>query len=320
MQLTAYGGHTLREACAVLEQKFGKNVYFNTLTLPGSTREVYDTAARESTGLTNAYMQRIRHAIKTFCASYGIETEGLYACGIWEWQDRGALHFHLVVGIEHRKLALYLKHNHRRWWRQVLETYSDATGVDLFQREDGGSWRGDDTKPVTEWAKVKTSVEAYVSKYVAKTARKAGLEGWIPPKKFWTLSTPLRKEVISARMAVGCHFDTPEKAQEFAYKLAELCQEMGCTVLESKDEFTQETCGFVMYPPKNTKDDFWRMSIRLMAEAGGAVSEEMPDVEEGMTEADGMIVADDWVELMFEGVPLDTVASGCADLCAPFSS
>lgn len=320
MQLTPYGGHTLREACAVLEQKFGKNVYFNTLTLPGSTREVYDTAARESTGITNAYMQRIRHAIKTFCVSNGIESDGLYACGVWEWQERGALHFHLVVGIEHRKLAMYLKHNHRRWWRQVLETYSDSTGVDLFQREEGGSWRGDETKPVTEWAKVKTSVEAYVSKYVAKTARKAGLEGWIPPKKFWTLSTPLRREVMAARMQVGCHFETPEQAAEFAFDLAEICQAMGGTVLESRDEFTQQPCGFVIYPPKDKKDEFWRMSMMLMAAAGGGPEQQVPDLQEGMTEEDGMIVADDWVELMFEGKPLDTVAFGCADLCAPFSS
>lgn len=320
MKLTAYAGHTLREACAVLEQKFGKDVYFNTLTLPGSTREVYDTAARESTGLTNAYMQRIRHEIEAFCASNNIQSDGVHACGVWEWQERGALHFHLVIGIAHRQLAVYMKHNHRRWWRQVLETYSDSTGVDLFQREEGGSWRGDDTKPVTEWAKVKTSVEAYVSKYVAKTARKAGLDGWVPPKRFWYLSTPLRQDVMSARVQVGCDFEAVEEARELAYDIAQMCQEMGGKVLESVDEYTLEPCGFVVYPPKDKKQEFWRASLLLMAAAAGNMREVIHDAEEGMTEAEGMIPSDDWEELMFDAVPLDMVAAGCADLCAPFSS
>lgn len=312
MSLTRYGSHTVREGCAVIEDEFGKEVYFNTLTVPGSTSEALEAVAKESAGIINAYMQRIRHEVAAWQRDDIDCSEGLFATGVWEWQKRGALHFHLVIGVRDRKLAAHLKHNHRRWWRQVLESYSDKMGIDLFARVDGGTWRDDENKPVTEWAKVKKSVERYVSKYIGKTAYQAAKHGWMPPTRWWYLSAPAREVVLARRIMCSVEINSVQHAASVCEELAEMAQEMGATVLPTNNPFTGALCGYVIYPPKELMEEYWNWCLRVFAEAHDEPAKTVDSFRSELRSEWGYIEDFTNEELIFEGKPLWAVASSGA--------
>lgn len=249
--LTRYAAHRLREACAVIEADFGLDSYFNTLTLPGSTREALDTAALHSTGILNAYMQRLRHESQR----PEFSTNEFMACGVWEWQKRGALHFHLLIGIKDANLAAHFAANHQRWWRQVLLTYSRKTGVDLFMRSDGRSWKNFKDKPRTEWAKVRKSVGRYMSKYISKSAHAARNEGWLAPAAWSYLSDDAWERVKAERRLVALRLISRWEAQRVAEVLAGVAQEAGGILFPMENPFTKQVCGYVVYFDNDKKDE-----------------------------------------------------------------
>jgi hypothetical protein len=111
-----------------------------------------------------------------------------------------------------------------------------------------------------------------------------------------------------------------EQAREQVADMAALAQEMGGIVLVTENPFTGNACGYQVYFDNGRKQEFYELAlIYLRAEQGSEMSEWRQESE---------IPPDYWedftwrknVELMFDAVPLNAVASGCADLCAPFSS
>ncbi len=312
MKLTRYAAHSVREACSIIEAEFGKDSYFVTLTLPGSTDRALTTAAEHASDMLNAYMQRLRVAV-------GSLQNELFACGVWEYQKRGALHFHLLIGMKDKALVQKLEDNHQRWWRKVLLHYSKKTGVDLFERKSGGTWRNYKDKPRTEIAKVRKSVSRYMSKYLAKSARQIAAEGWAPPAAWHYISDPVWEQVKQERQMNALHFISHHAAEAAAVEIVEVAQAFGAKVFPTKNPFTEQTCGFVLFFDNENKDAAWNEmnmaleGFRVAPEAfkwrgspnAPAYTESTPDYE--------------FAEFIFEGMPLDVVAAGCADLCAPFS-
>ena len=312
MKLTRYASHTVREACSIIEAEFANDCYFVTLTLPGSTDEALATAADCASDMLNAFMQRMR-------VNLGSQESGLYACGVWEYQKRGALHFHLLIGLRDRSLVENLEGNHQRWWRKVLLHYSEKTGVDLFARKEGGTWRNSVRMPRTEVAKVRKSVSRYMSKYLAKSAREIVKEGWYPPAAWHYVSEPVWEKVKAERMLNALTFISRDAATQVACDIVEVAQAFGAKVFPTQNPFSGETCGFVLFFDNGMKDAAWtEMNMTL---EGWRIA---PEAFHWRTPPDGwddlLYESDvDLAKLIFDGVALDAVTARCADLCAPFS-
>lgn len=342
MRLTGYAAHSLREAAAILEREYGKEVLFITVTLPGSTREAMDTLAKESSGIRNAYLQCFRDAvdqknsehdhIQSFAAGSGTgeifgptgtaggAAASWRACYVWEYQKRGALHLHLVIGVGDAALQQVFMQSAKRWWVKTLRHYSKKTGVDLFAKKDGGSWKGAHLRYCCKVEKVRKSVGRYMAKYLSKDARRMVEEGYLPPSSWWGWSDELRDMVMAERRLDAYRLVSIDEAQEQAVEIAELAQEMGGTVLVTENPFTGRACGYQVYFDNGRKQEFYECAVIYLRAKHGTQLGEMKGAAPIPDDFWEQYAFEKSVNLMFDALPLDMVASGYADLCAPFSS
>lgn len=151
---------------------------FLTGTLPGSTPESLRAIAEWSGYLVES--------LKNWVAYYVEERIDFY---VWEWQGRGALHLHYAVHVpdpDQRKLVLL---RFRQQWVRLLETVSERSGVDVFARKDGGSWRGLSEYVQAYAQTVRKSVAAYLAKYCSKGHKTS--EAHYYPSRWWGCSRAL---------------------------------------------------------------------------------------------------------------------------------
>lgn len=325
---TRYAMHTVREACSILEGLYQKDCHFITLTLPGRTPGAIGTFAQNSTGIMNAFMQRYRHFLRDVAPKLspahlppdGIESFENNSCWVAEYHKDGTLHYHLLIGVADKLVVRVLRKLVKKWWRNVLLHYSEKTGVDLFERKDGGSWKHCESKPRTQFAKVKKSVAAYMGKYLSKIGRADVDENWMPPARWFHVSTPLMERVVAKRHFNAITFLTKEYAEEKAVMFVKIAQEAGGKVYPMENPYTKELCGYVLFFEGEEKDavynqwskyvDIWRQEYpEVQPRAGPQPLDYMADQE---AEPDALEI--------FQGRYLNPRGERCADLCAPFSS
>jgi hypothetical protein len=167
--------NAIRWGAAAMETQFGKGAcVFLTGTLPGSTVEAQFTFAAYSSW----FVDRLN---KWLLKHYAIDGKS-YRISVWELQKRGALHLHALVATAPERTATLIN-EFQAYWIKLLQDLSDATGVDLFARSVGGSWRGQydvikrikgSLKPMKDimcyGAVVVKTVAGYLSKYLSKGA------------------------------------------------------------------------------------------------------------------------------------------------------
>lgn len=185
---TRHARKTLRECGAILEEWYGKNAVFLTGTLPGSTPEALQALADYS----GYVMSRVRQWIRDALPESGV-------LAVWEWQRRGALHIHLVVG-SHDKLSLEGIGNawHAKWCG-ILEDVSLMADADLFADNHGSTRRFSIGEVITDAQWVAKSVANYLSKYVSKVSSKASQLAYRYPLSWWSISKNLGDEAKERR-------------------------------------------------------------------------------------------------------------------------
>lgn len=241
--LTSYGAGTVREACAILKRDYGKNIAFITLTLPGSTAESIKALAEYSYPIQNLYLQRIRDFMR----------RGRYADArldyvlVWEYQERGALHIHLAVALPDKSFHHALKKLHKKWWCETLAHFSDTIGVDLFERADGGTWRGKPWKVKTECNLVKYDVARYMSKYVSKGAKDNGSTGQFPPGRWWSVSKHTKDELVACRQTDLFTCPVSVEAEQHFLKVALIAADDADTFFLARNRFTHRAIGYTFF-------------------------------------------------------------------------
>lgn len=139
-----------------------ESLIFMTMTLPGGTMSAFAALASWSSWLI--------HELKKWLFKRHKSALSLY---VWEYQKRGALHLHYAMVCKDESARKFIADNLRRWWHDALVRVSERSGVDLFERENGESWKGHYQTIQTDCQVVKKSVARYLSKYLSKAAK-----GW----------------------------------------------------------------------------------------------------------------------------------------------
>jgi hypothetical protein len=271
-QLSRYGGSTVKEGCAILERDYGKAVAFVTLTLPGGTDLAMSTLAKQSKGILDAFMQRVRMFFIE-CREVGydnylrsnklldkhilVRPPEIDYVGVWEPQKRGALHIHLAIGILDKKEYAGIKANIKRWWTQVLETYSKKTGIDLFEKKDGGTHRFAPQVTRTECKRVEKSVGRYMSKYMSKQSNVDRPGSVYRPSSWWFISRHLKAEVQRSRISLSRNLQNYENARSSVEQLAELCKVGADWSAHYTNPITGEVCGWIFYFPADEKQTIY---------------------------------------------------------------
>lgn len=191
---TSFSRHAKRlisEAASALEQIHSKvKIRFLTGTLPGSTDESFKAIARYSAYIVARISQWLRDM-----------DEHIEFCGVWELQKRGALHFHMVVGHKDKTIISRVEREWKPFWIDLLLQVSEKTGVDLFQREDGGTWQAnlDIVRATAE--EIRKSVGRYLSKYLTKGSGQLS-DSTYAPTRWWCLSRRLRQTAYAQRKVI----------------------------------------------------------------------------------------------------------------------
>lgn len=183
---------TLLRAGGALELMHGgaTRVLFLTGTLPGSTDTAMDAIAR--------YSSYVVHRLKTWVRDNGGSSYAMY---VWERQKRGALHIHYAVYIEEGNDGRRIYHGFKQYWYKLMCAVSDQSGVDLFAKKKGGSWRSNPKVVQAKAVWCQRSVAAYLAKYLSKKVNCIGEGGWAPtyyPVRWWGVSRPLLAKLREA--------------------------------------------------------------------------------------------------------------------------
>lgn len=145
-------------AGAVCDQRFGVRQVIMTGTLPGNTNEANYALACWSGYAMNRLQQWIRRVV-----------DENWSFGVWEYQQRGALHFHLAVCYETKDQSKILEKGFRRQWVRILQDISEQSGIDLFDSGRGFSWHPDSKAIQADAQLVRKSCAAYFAKYATKS-------------------------------------------------------------------------------------------------------------------------------------------------------
>ena len=184
---TSFARGVIRDCAVVLEEKYGLECWFITLTLPGSTRDALEACAAWSAYL----MERVRQ----FLRDNGFPNEVI---AVWELQRRGALHMHLAVPRIQGESTCPVPFGLHHLWCSLLESISKKCGVDMFERAKGGTWRYQWSVVRTDIQKTQKSVARYLSKYISKGSVNYAKKMAFYPTRWWSASRTLSQMALKA--------------------------------------------------------------------------------------------------------------------------
>lgn len=144
-------------AGAVCDREYGARQVVLTGTLPGNTNDANFALACWSGYAMNRLQQWIRRIVKN-----------VWNFGVWEYQKRGALHFHLCVCYDSESEAEKLIGGFKDQWGKILGSIRDKSGIDIFDTGRGFSWREDSEELQADAQIVRRSCAAYFAKYATK--------------------------------------------------------------------------------------------------------------------------------------------------------
>jgi hypothetical protein len=179
----------LADRMAAQELHHGRDrLLFCTFTLPQESVEAYEALARWSGYAVNHLSQYLRDSLGT---------ENHTRTGVWEYQKRGALHYHLCLGlnadIDNKALCTYRQNLANAWMRCLLGIQSDSY-VQMIKPEylkNGGDRLldyDDLGQRFCNVQKVEKSVVAYLSQYLTESNHskdKQGLRSQYYPIGTW---------------------------------------------------------------------------------------------------------------------------------------
>jgi hypothetical protein len=152
-----------------------------TGTLPGRCQEAHKALAEYST-----------YASKTLTNWLTRRSAGCKWMYTWEFQDRGAIHIHLVVELP-LSVSAYVKEHFKDEWNRIITSISEKSGVNLRKRHKG--YNHPEEKTQADCRVCEREPSRYISKYISKGS-KNGFGRWrYPPKTWYQISRSLLSEL-----------------------------------------------------------------------------------------------------------------------------
>lgn len=167
---------------------------FLTGTLPGSTSSAYEAIARNSAWIVHELLTHIPRLA-------GVLPSECSWIWVWEFQKRGALHFHAVFqlpGVSETKRVL---DGFTPLWNRVLKGVAKRSGVDVFEREGGGTWKNSEEIWVSRAEFLRKRADRYLAKYLGKECSKDSRDFFMPTRWYGINRSLLSRMRASVRVA-----------------------------------------------------------------------------------------------------------------------
>lgn len=208
---TVHGRNMVLDGGTIVERDAEGIGCFVTLTFPGGTRKGYACLGAGAGYCMDRLARWLRYRV----------VNGYYVY-VWELQERGAPHVHMLLRIPAGESIAIFQCHLRAQWRKILDDISNQSGVDLFARTGGGTWRGSAKYPVIQVKRIESTYAAYLSKYASKERTKGGISSPFRPARWWGISKSLRKEVLKSRLDVYIPLARREVGLELAAGLIQV--------------------------------------------------------------------------------------------------
>jgi hypothetical protein len=123
---------------------------------------------------------------------------------VWELQERGALHWHGALELPDCDRAQITIARFKGIWCDLIDSVSSKSGVDLAERLEGGTHKGDYDVWRVDAQLARESPSQYLAKYLSKDASKVVGENFFFPTRWYGCSRSILAEMRSQTM----HFET----------------------------------------------------------------------------------------------------------------
>lgn len=263
-----------------LSESTGLERIFITLTCPGSSKE-----AIEGFSAWTGYILKSLNDWLSMKQRRSSGDKDFFRLHVWELQKRGAEHVHYVCLLSSSVVSV-VRQEIREWYSSLLNRVSRLSGVDIFERGDGGgSWRNRPDVLQLKVEKVKRSVSAYLSKYLGKALGQSrqGFTARLTPRpaRLWGASRCLKRAMRSCSTSRYFHVDKEEVAPSLCAIVA---------LLEKKQKqfsFQQSRSGLMgrlrcfFGGDKQSQKQAWDEVCRVMSESESVTTSEgrrIPDM------------------------------------------
>lgn len=246
-----YGRRMVRNACGVLAAEFGRSVVFGTLTLPGSTQQARQALSSQSGRLVELLGHWLRSHSKTAKFVW-----------VWEYQKSGALHLHFALGDSDILRLRFFERNFRQYVHKLFETLSRHSGVDMFARAEGGTWRGHVRVLKSRIETIRKSVKRYMAKYISKGTEVEG-QGY-PPSRWWGMSACLRDAIGGRRLATVFQHADLECLERVREQLERALGTTGLTVYTFRAPYSPHSRTHLIYAPDDQSSNVYESLVMLV--------------------------------------------------------
>jgi hypothetical protein len=179
--LSRNGRRTLQRCGACFDDSEMTERLMLTGTLPGRLKEAHQALAEYST-----------YASKTLTNWLTRRHPGCKWLYAWEFQERGALHIHLVAELP-LGVSAYVQEHFRDEWNRILTAISVRSGVNLRKRTQ--KYTHKEGLHEAHSLVLRHSPGRYLSKYISKE-KTNGFGGWrFPPRQWYQASRSILKEL-----------------------------------------------------------------------------------------------------------------------------
>jgi hypothetical protein len=178
----------LRERMVATELEYGTHgCFFVTLTLPTDDTRAFEALARYSSFAVNR--------IGVFLSD--LMDDEFSRIGVWEYQKRGALHYHFLIGSDciHALNIDYFRYKMAGAWMSILESIEKEFDCNMFGK--GGKTRdkerllryNDLGQRFANVQRVEKSVSAYLSSYLSESNHDSKYKKNSLRKSFFPIAT-----------------------------------------------------------------------------------------------------------------------------------
>lgn len=202
-----YARRMLARCGGVFDSASEGRLVFLTGTLPGSTQSAMKALSDWSAWAVHELMTHLPRLA-------GSKASELRWEWVWEWQERGALHWHCALELPTVTAAQSVIASFRPLWIRVIQGIGRKAGVDMAARHYGGTWAEQTHKWKIDAQVAFASPSNYLAKYLGKDDSKGGKVKGYYPSRWYGCSRRILNECRERTEVFSTHKYRRENAHE----------------------------------------------------------------------------------------------------------
>lgn len=240
----------VKNAVGALKSMYGNRIVFATVTLAGSTQAARQALSRWSSKAVELLQKWLKY--------HAPNCHWVY---VWERQKSGALHLHAAIGHADVLRLRALERGFQEYVHKLHSQLSKLSGLDLFARESGGSWRGFPQILRSNCVPVRKCVKRYMSKYITKGV------GAVPgdsPARWWGCSRSLRAMVGALRRCTRLRTSNWERIVSLFQQIRMRAQTTKASLFHWTCPYAPHNQTLLLYMPEDKCDDAYSWVVLLL--------------------------------------------------------